>query len=78
MSYTVYGSNFINDTYFNSTVSISSCEEAGGCSIELSSSYCSQLTIINVTISAANKLGEGPHSNPFMIGMYDTLIGELK
>ena len=37
-----------------------------GCSVEVP--HCSQSTIIDVNISAANKLGEGPHSNPFTIG----------
>ena len=68
ISYTAYGSNFISGTSFNSTVSMASCEQAGECSIELPFTYCPRSTIVNVTISAANKLGEGPRSNPFMIG----------
>ena len=65
ISYTAYGSS---DTSFNSTVTMASCEESSGCPIGLPSSYCSQSTIINITISATNKLGEGPHSHPFIIG----------
>ena len=70
-SYTAHASDFISGISFNSTIDLSSCEEGSGCPIELSnSSHCSQSTIINVTISATNKLGEGPgsHSHPFMIG----------
>ena len=66
-SYIAHASS-INGASFNSTVDLFSCEEAGGCPIELPSTYCSQSTTINVTISAANKLGEGPPSNPFLIG----------
>ena len=67
-SYTAYGSRFFTGTSFNSTVNMASCEEGNGCPIELPSSYCPQSTTINVTISATNKLGEGPRSDPFMIG----------
>ena len=57
-------------TSFNSTVSMASCEEGSECPVELpSGSYCPQSTAINVIISAANKLGEGPRSSPFMIGI---------
>ena len=68
ISYIAYVSN-INGTSFNSTVDLFSCKEAGGYPIELLSSYCPQSTTINVTISAANNLGEGPRSSPFMIGI---------
>ena len=69
-SYTTHISNPISGSSFNSTIELyqSSCEEASRCLIELpNSSYCSQSTIINVAISAANILGEGPPSN-FTIG----------
>lgn len=46
---------------------MASCEEAGGCSVEVPSFSCPQ-SALNVSISAANKLGEGPRSSPFMIG----------
>ena len=64
-----YASNIFSSTVtFNSTVDLSSCKEDIGCEVQLPSSYCSQSTIINVTISATNILGEGPPSNPFTIG----------
>lgn len=66
-SYTVHASNLVSGSSFNSSVGLSSCEEGNGCPIELS--YCPQFTVINVTISAVNKLGEGPHSDPSIIGM---------
>ena len=68
-SYMAHTSNFVNGTSFNFTVSLSSREGGSGCPIELPSSYCSQSTTINVSVSAANKLGKGPPSDPFMIGM---------
>jgi hypothetical protein len=70
ISYTTYAFNIISGDSFNSTANLTSCEEAsaGGC-VLLLSAYCSmQSANINVTISAANKLGEGPRSNPFIIG----------
>ena len=60
--------NLVNGTPFEATVGLSSCKEGSGCPIELPATYCSQSTTLNITISAANKLGEGPHSNLFMIG----------
>ena len=68
ISYTAHAFNYQNNISFNSSVSLSSCEEGNECPIELPSSYCSQSTFIDVTISAGNKLGEGPRSNPFIIG----------
>ena len=69
-SYIAHASNLVTTTAFNSTVELSSCEEGSGCPIEITdSSYCPQSTIINVTISAANRLGEGPRSNPHLIGI---------
>ena len=65
-SYTVHTLNLVSGTSFNSTVRLSSCEEGSGCPIELPN--CSQSAIINISVSAANILGEGPRSNPFMIG----------
>ena len=69
-SYTAHASNLVSGISFNRSVSLSPCEEDNGCLVELPSFYCPQSTVINVTISAANKLGEGPSSNPFMIGSY--------
>ena len=67
--YTAHTFNPVSGLSFNSTVGLSSCEEGSGCPVEVPHSvHCSQSTIINVTISAANKLGEGPRSSPFMIG----------
>ena len=69
-SYTTRISNPVSGNSFNSTIESchSSCGETSGGIVELpDSSYCSQSTIINVAISAANKLGEGPPSN-FMFG----------
>ena len=69
-SYNINASNIFSGTItFNSTIDLSSCEEDIGCEVQLPSSYCTQSTTINVTISAANILGEGPPSNPFMIGI---------
>lgn len=77
-SYTAHAlaSNFISSRSFDSTFDLTSCKEDKCCQIELPSSfYCPQSTVISVTISAANRLGEGPHSNPFMIGiLYKMLI----
>ena len=75
ISYTAHAFNLISGTSFNSTVGLSSCKEGIGCPIELPSTYCSQSTIISVTISAANILGEGPRSNPFMIGTNGEIVG---
>ena len=68
INYRAHTFNPVSGIYFNITVRSSSCVEGNGCPIELPATYCSQSTIFNITISAANKLGEGPHSNPFMIG----------
>ena len=69
-SYTTHVSNVVSGSSFDSSVGLSSCEEGSGCPIELSSSnYCPKFTVINVTISAVNKLGEGPHSDPLTIGI---------
>ena len=73
ISYTTHVSNVVSGISFNSTISLSSCEEDNGCLVELPTFLCPQSTIINVTISAANKLGGGPPSNPFMIGTYIVL-----
>lgn len=72
-NYIAHASNLVTGISFNSSVSLSSCEEDNGCLVEQPSFYCPQSTVINVTISAANKLGEGPPSNPFMIGSYNSL-----
>jgi hypothetical protein len=71
-SYTahMHVSNVTSSTSFNSP-GLSSCEEGSGCPVEIPKSfYCTQSTIITVTISAANTLGSGPRSNPFMIGIH--------
>ena len=65
ISYSAYGSNPFNGIFFNFTFDY---EEGSGYPIKLSPSYCSRSAIINITISAANKLGEGPRSSPFIIG----------
>jgi hypothetical protein len=64
--YTARTLNLISGISFNSAIGLSSCDEDSGCPLKLPN--CPQSTIINVTISAVNKLGEGPPSNPFMIG----------
>jgi hypothetical protein len=72
-SYFAHVSNPVSGRSFNSTIELyqSSCEETSGCLIELpDSSYCSQSNIIDIAISAANILGEGPPSN-FTIGKND-------
>jgi hypothetical protein len=66
VSYTARTLNLVSGISFNSTIDLSSCDKDSGYPLNLSN--CPQSTIINVTISAANKLGEGPPSNPFMIG----------
>ena len=75
ISYTVYGANPVSGASFNSTLDLSVTSntheelKSGGHLIELPTSfYCPQSTTINIIISAANKLGEGPPSNPFIIG----------
>ena len=57
----------------NSIIGLSPCKKGSGCPVEFPSSFgCSQSTVLNVTISAANKLGGGPRSNPVMIGKIAT------
>ena len=70
---TAHVSNLISGSSFNSTINFTSCEKTG-CSIKLPSSfYCPQSTVINVTISAADKQGVGSQfivgKNPYPIAI---------
>ena len=75
-SYIVHASNLVSDVSFQSSLfDWTSCEDDSGCPIKIpNSTYCPQSTIIGVSISTANKLGEGPRSNPFLIGIATCII----
>ena len=63
MSYNTYFSSGLSAV--NSACGNDVCEYV----VYLSSSICSSAAVINVTVSATNRLGEGPPTDPIVTGM---------
>ena len=69
-SITSYIVSYSNDTYFNLSMFPVSCmDDSCEYVVDVPSSLCPPLSDINVTVSAANKLGQGPSTDTNTIGI---------
>ena len=67
----IYNISFFNYTsgdLINTTIISASCENACDYEVDVPSYLCSQSVNINITLSATNRFGQGPPSNPTILG----------